>query len=404
MKNLQEKLTLAFHQAQRDQLGEIPNAREHSLKQRRTSKALEAEFSKALARVQTSDPDFTALLNGGVAPLEDIRATLPAGTQILEFYQTRGMFYACLIGARTLRIEPLAPARRVRTIFRLLQFQLSKFRLGSDYVRRFATALQAATHEHARSLYQCLIAPIRRWLDAERLIIVPHGFLHFVPFQALTDGRQFLIDQFPLSYAPSASVFSLCARRPSVGRRKSLVLGIPDPLAPEILEEARAVASILPKARLFVGDEATNANLRRHAPLCRTVHIATHGSFRHDNPLFSSIRLGDSELRLSDLYQLRLSADLVTLSGCGTGLNAVTGGDELIGLARGLLFAGSRAALVTLWDVNDRSTAMFMKSFYSALSTLDNKAVAVQRAMRHVREQYPHPYYWAPFVLVGSPD
>ena len=99
----------------------------------------------------------------------------------------------------------------------------------------------------------------------------------------------------------------------------------------------------------------------------RIIHIATHGYFREDNPLFSGIRLGDSYLTLYDLYSLRLPAELVTVSGCGTGLNVVTAGDELGGLIRGLFSAGARSLLVTLWDVHDRSTAEFVKSFYRNL-------------------------------------
>jgi CHAT domain-containing protein len=132
------------------------------------------------------------------------------------------------------------------------------------------------------------------------------------------------------------------------------------------------------------------------------VHIATHGWFRQDNPMFSSISLGDSQLNLFDLYQLSLPCELVTLSGCGTGLNMVVGGDELLGLVRGLLYAGAQGALVTLWDVNDQSTADFMGFFYRALQANKNKAQAVQEAMAEIRRRHDHPYYWAPFVLVGK--
>ena len=97
--------------------------------------------------------------------------------------------------------------------------------------------------------------------------------------------------------------------------------------------------------------------------------------------MFSSISLGNSQLSLFDLYHLNLPSELVTLSGCGTGLNVVVGGDELIGLKRGLLYAGAQGLLLTLWDVNDQSTAEFMKLFYSRLQTDSNKARAVQYAM-----------------------
>lgn len=118
--------------------------------------------------------------------------------------------------------------------------------------------------------------------------------------------------------------------------------------------------------------------------------------------MFSSIGLGNSQLSLFDLYQLNLPAELVTLSGCGTGLNVVVGGDELMGLKRGLLYAGARGVLLTLWDVNDQSTADFMRLFYQKMGGNTHKAKALRDAMGEIRREYPHPFYWAPFVLVGK--
>src|SRR5205085_10562434 len=148
----------------------------------------------------------------------------------------------------------------------------------------------------------------------------------------------------------------------------------------------RAVHEPLGGADVFIGPDATDEVLRRKGPTSRLVHIATHGWFRQDNPMFSSISLGNSHLSLFDLYQLNLPCELVTLSGCGTGLNVVVGGDELLGLVRGLLYAGAQGVLVTLWDVNDRSTAEFMKLFYENLRG-KNKAEAMRQAMREVRKE-----------------
>jgi CHAT domain-containing protein len=118
--------------------------------------------------------------------------------------------------------------------------------------------------------------------------------------------------------------------------------------------------------------------------------------------MFSSIRLGNSLLSLFDLYQLEFNAELVTLSGCGTGMNVVIGGDELIGLVRGLLYAGAQTLMVSLWEVHDQSTAEFMRDFYTAYRELPNKAQALQRAVVNLRQKRPHPYYWAAFCLVGK--
>ena len=118
--------------------------------------------------------------------------------------------------------------------------------------------------------------------------------------------------------------------------------------------------------------------------------------------MFSGIRLGDSYFSLYDLYQLKLPAELVALSGCSTGLNVVAAGDELLGLARGIIHAGAQTSLLTLWDVQDRSTAQLMKYFYGHLASTRNKAEALQKAMHRLRSEYPHPYYWAPLILIGK--
>lgn len=118
--------------------------------------------------------------------------------------------------------------------------------------------------------------------------------------------------------------------------------------------------------------------------------------------MFSGIRLGDSYLSLHDLYRLRLEADLVTLSGCATGLNVVAAGDELLGLIRGFIFAGARSLLLSLWDVHDRTAAELMKGFYRRFCGGQDKPTALQGAMQELRAQHPHPYYWAPFMLVGK--
>ena len=173
------------------------------------------------------------------------------------------------------------------------------------------------------------------------LIVAPHDFLHYLPFHALPDERgQVLGDRFTISYTPSASVYYLCSTKQASVSGGSLVLGIPDPAAPQIEDEVRAVAGVLPDSEVFLGTAATARVLREKGADSRFVHIATHGWFRQDNPMFSSISLGDSHLNLFDLYQLNLPCELVTLSGCGTGLNMVVGGDELLGLVRGLLYAG----------------------------------------------------------------
>lgn len=369
---------------------------------RNRARALEKRLSRSLDELRRTDEEFSALQSGGTFSLEEIRATLPSDTILLEYYQARGQIYVCILGRDRLDVVPLGDFAAVRNVQRLLRFQLSKFRLGADYVGASAGRLRAATETHLLELHAALIAPVRDRLQAAHLIVVPHDILHYLPFHALFDGGRFLIDEFTVSYAPSSSVYALCRTKQANSSGGSLIMGLPDPLTPYIVHEIDAVSKVLPSPRVFLGSEADADQLRTHGPTSQFVHIATHGHFRRDNPMFSSIQLGDGPLSVYDLYQLRLPAELITLSGCGTALNVVVEGDELLGLVRGLLYAGARAVLLTLWDAYDESTADFMKAFYGQLQTGRSKAQAAEAAMRELRDRYPHPFYWAPFALIGN--
>ena len=374
------------------------------VKLRRAARECEQRLVEALANIRAGDQEYANLQTAGSVPLETIRASLAEGALLLEFYRVGDRFYVCVLSRQSLRFVPLGSVTHLRKMLQLVRFQLSKFRLGPEYVKLFQESLLDATNAHLHEFYKELISPLEEELKhALHLLIAPHDFLHYLPFHALPDAEgRILGERFPISYTPSASVYHLCSTKPASAPGGVLILGIPDPVAPQIEDEVRAVAGVIPGSEVYLGSEATDEVLRERAASHRYIHIATHGWFRQDNPMFSSISLGNCHLSLFDLYQLELPCELVTLSGCGTGLNVVVGGDELLGLVRGLLYAGAQGALVTLWDVNDRSTAEFMQHFYQALQVNPNKAVAVQAAILEIRRRYPHPFYWAPFVLVGK--
>jgi len=399
---LRQELNWHYRQSELEEVRREKRSARHIEGSRQRVRALERQLSRSLDDLRQTDEEFSALQSGASVSLEEIRSSLASDTMLLEYYQARGQTYVCVVGRDQLDVVPLGPIAHVRSLLRLLQFQLAKFRLGPDYVGAFAGQLQAATEMHLRGLHAALIAPIRDRLRAAHLVVVPHDVLHFLPFHALFDGERFLMDEFTLSYAPSASVYQLCRTKQAGSNGGALIMGVPDSLTPYIADEVQAVASVLPDPRVFLGAEATARQLHRYGIESRFVHIATHGMFRRDNPMFSSIRLGDGPLSVYDLYELRLSAELVTLSGCGTGLSVVVGGDEQLGLVRGLLYAGARGVLLTLWDAYDSSTADFMKAFYGHLQSGWSKARAAQEGMREIRERRPHPFYWAPFALLGD--
>jgi CHAT domain-containing protein len=401
---LREELNWYYHRIEAEQL--VPESRSADRLERLQTEvqAHEDELLRVLRELPAAESEQMAHYVPVSLPLAQIREGLPEDTLLVEYFRIGERLIAFLVGRRSLEVVPVALVSRARHLLRLLQFQLSWARPDAGQHRRPAhDSHRAATLAHLQELYQELVAPLAPRLRASHLTIVPHDLLHYVPFHALHDGRRHLIDSYTVSYAPSASISALCQGRSGDPDGKALIMGIPDERAPAILQEVQGVAGKLPKADLFIGASASASVLRERGPNSRFVHIASHGFLRADNPMFSGIRLGGSFLTLYDLYHLRLPAELVTLSACVSGLNVIAAGDEILGLARGLFSAGAASLLLALWDVPDESTAEFMKAFYdSYLRPETSKAAAFAEAVRSVRDRYPHPVQWAPFVLAGK--
>ena len=402
IRDLREELNWYYHRIELEQLR--PEQTSAQRLQQLQEKALshENELLRTLRELPAHERENATLEAPADFSLEKLQAAIPADAALIEYYSTGDRLVAAVVTRNSIEITPITVISRVLHFLHLLRFQLSKFRMGATYTKRFEQPLLQATQSHLESLYAELIAPLRQHLQARHLIFVPHGPLHFLPFHALKNGDAYLCDAHPISYAPSATVFALCQEKAPSDMSASLVMGIPDERAPQILDEVQSVAAILPNADLRLGEQATTEILKTKGAESALLHIATHGTYRQDNPMFSGIRLGDGYLNLYDLYQMRLSARHVTLSGCATGMNFVAAGDELLGLQRGLFCAGAASLLLSLWDVHDRSTSELMQSFYKSYMQTGEMAASLQSAMKQLRQQNPHPYFWAPFVLVGQ--
>src|SRR5208283_4804678 len=198
--------------------------------------------------------------------LEEIRSALPADTALVEFFCAHDRIVAAVLTRDQLYICPITLQSRIKKLLQLLQFQMSKFRLDPQYVTAFRQPLLESTEAHLKSLYRELVAPIRHLLDARHIVFVQHGLLHYVPFHALHDGESYLIDRFAISYAPSASVYAHCQTKITNASGDSLIFGVPDERTPAICEEVEALANILPNAKLFLGEAATEEVLRTHGP------------------------------------------------------------------------------------------------------------------------------------------
>ena len=367
------------------------------------------EREEQLVRLQRELPPdamgHAALGQVTTASLEEIQMTLPEETALIEFYTVDGNIMAFCLTRSSFEVTPvLADSAFVKRIFDLFRFQISRATFGAASGDGGSVVAAGIADRHLHRLYEKLVAPLEDSLSGVRsLVFVPHDFLHYVPFHALFDGQRHLIERFEISVAPSATVFRACVADHSPTNGVPLVCGIRDARNPHMSLEVEVIGDMFADARVYLDSNATLERLKTGAQDASLIHIASHGSFREDNPMFSSIQLGDSQLSLFDVYSLKTSAKLVTLSGCGTGMNAVIAGDELLGLVRGFLYAGARSLLVSLWNVNDRATSELMRLFYSQVAAGDRFASGLRTAMLSLKELYPHPYYWAPFTLIGDP-
>jgi CHAT domain-containing protein len=399
---LREELNWFYHRIEVEE-AQTDKTSAHRIESLRTEASrCENHLLRAL-RELPSDVHGPGLLQAATAmPFDELCAALNSEATLLEYFQIGSQFLVAAVTRDGLKIVPLEDSARIDASVRMLDFHWSKFRLRRRYLRTFEADLVAAANNHLHELYRVLVEPLISDLKGNHLIIGPHGSLHRVPFHALSTGTEYLIDRFTISYAPSATIYAICERKGCRSAGGSLLLGVHDKNTPWIRREIQSVAAVVPGAEVFLGTQATMEVLTTRGPESRVIHVATHGFFRRDNPMFSCVRLGDGYLSLYDLYGVNLPVELFTLSGCGTGLNVIAAGDEQMGLARGLLCAGAQSVLLTLWDVNDRTTAEFMASFYRHLQQQLQKPTALQAAMHEVRARYSHPYYWAPFVLLGK--
>lgn len=281
-----------------------------------------------------------------------------------------------------------------------LSAQWSRFRLGSGFTGRHQAALIGAAQDVLAALYDLLLAPVLPLLDADggNLVIVPHRSLHQVPFHALHDGGSYLLERWTVTTAPGP-VYSASSHTAS---GPPLVLAVPDERAPLMEQEAAALAACLPEADVLLGASATWYALRARLPGPSLVHVACHGLYRPDNPLFSALRLHDRWVTSAEVLELDVTGSLVTLSACETGRHT---GDaaEPIGLAWAFLAAGASGAVVSRWVAHDGSTTELMTTFYELLAAGNPPAQALRTAQLHTAERWPHPYYWAPFSHVTPP-
>ncbi|MCB0159728.1 MAG: CHAT domain-containing protein, partial [Caldilineaceae bacterium] len=345
-------------------------------------------------------------------PLADLQRRMPAGQVAVIYYVAADEVMALVVTADDAVLQRnLTCVAALQDAVDEFHFQLGRMEVrgGSEArLRRMAVEMRAVLGR----LYTLLVAPFADRLDGRAVTWIPFGLLHQVPFHALWQGDGYLLERVTCTYAPSATLAARGWQGAAHGPLRTVAaLAVDDPSIPAARLEAETVARAAPDAHLFVADEAGAAGLRRAAAAADVLHIATHGLFRRDNPFFSALKLADGWIDVHELYRLPLAARLVVLSACESGAARPTGGDELIGLARGFLAAGAHTLVVSRWNVHDAMGAALMTQFHAhlrredaaarAASTTDVAAAALRAAQIEAIRAGAHPYFWAPFQVIG---
>ena len=385
-----------------------------SQQEQRSLSTFSAELAKAESRYQELLDDLRSRaadspIQRGVRVFStrEVSAALPADAALLEY----------VVGSTSTSLLCVTPRGVFGTSLPVRSADLTA------KVELFRDLISDVHHDDWRApamgLYRQLIAPAVEagWLrGVQRLYLVPHGILHYLPFAALQVSSNakttFLVEHYSLKELPSASMLLAV---PAVAEPAGTLLSVAPAQSrlPFASREAESVARLFPRtSRVLIGSSATKERFTHIAGQYGLLHLATHGYFDRLNPMFSGIQLepqagDDGTLHVYEIMALHLHARLVTLSACETALGSglfsdLPPGDEFVGLTRAFLTAGSRSVMATLWKVNDRSTVTFMLDFYRRSGEADS-TVAMSQAQRAMAESdaYRHPYYWAAFVMSG---
>lgn len=381
--------------------------------------ALQKEYEETLEKLKLSNPEYASLKAVEVAALGEIQRALDHDSLILEYFTGRSGSYVFIIGRDSFEMVEIPETQEeIRAMVISLRKQIiTKSSVDDDIV----------------SLSGILLPPaVRAKIDgSKRLIVIPHGPLHYLPFSMLKDNKgEYLITSREILTEPSASVWKLCLAKKRVygdavagyalgdrpvsfkkdgegGARGTIVLspelvrsGLP-PL-PATKDEVESIGALFPNAIILMGSDMTSAKVEETIKGKTIIHFATHGILDTLHPLFSGLVLSDRILTTADIFTLDISSNLVVLSACNTACGEMSTGDEIVGMSRAFIYAGSSMVMASLWSVFDESTAALMKYFYQGFRKGKTEAAALREAQLALMERYPQPFYWAPFVLIGD--
>jgi CHAT domain-containing protein len=359
-------------------------------------------YNDFLARVRKDNKEQASLMNVEPLTLKQAQELLDPGVTMLEYFVTPQTLLLWIVAKDRLEFVSVRLNRK-DLIAKVGALRESVFKLGEK--EKFAAA--------SEDLYRLLIQPALPHLRGKELLIIPHDVLHYLPFQALlSPQRKYLVQDYPIHYFSSASLMQFTKAKKRGAAEKALVMGNPS-LGDEAYNlrfaerEAREVGNVYPQSAIYLRAEASKPRAVSLSPKFDMLHFAVHAEFNEEDPMSSALLLAsegkdDGRLKVGEIFSLNLKTDMVVLSACETGLGKLSSGDELVGLTRAFIYAGTPSIVTTLWKVNDRSSYELMREFYTQLKSA-KKSEALRRAQLKTMKEFPEPFYRAAYQLTGEP-
>lgn len=374
----------------------------HKLRQQVLS--LEKDISRRARRLESREA-VSRRWKGGIDP-DEVIPLLGANETLVEFFALKDRIIALVLqrDEKSLRTLP-SPVEHMRSAVESLGTQLDFMAATASRPIGSLDFHREACEADLKSLFEMLISPLSDLLPATgRLTIIPHRFLHLVPFECLHDGEDYLHERWDVVRCPTADFLEGRRHRARRSEGRVLISGTVEAGPAFIGREIDAVSALFPSSSTRVLRDPTPETFLRESPEAEILHLSTHGVFREDNPMFSRLSLRDGAVFLADVLEHRLTAELVVLSSCNSGRVFIGQGDDLSGVAHGFLAAGAKRLVSSLWRIHDEATVAWMKAFYETLATDPGRdpVRALRAAGRQVRKHWNHPFYWGAFCIHGS--
>ncbi|MEX0986365.1 MAG: CHAT domain-containing protein, partial [Bacteroidales bacterium] len=334
-----------------------------------------SRYQKVLHSIQLQAGEYASLLNLQPHPISELQALADESTAFLVYWAGEYNSYVWIIRKNNITGREInktgeelrSLTRDCRDILsRTADFSTGEFRSGSN--------LSVQTLKDA---YSILIQPVEKELrEVETIGIVPHKVLHLLPYQCLMDQQNhFLAEKKQLFYTPGLNTLSVMKKRSSVANNGILAMAIGDleimgfTGLPGTSVEVENIARLNENLHTYFGESTTESVFKELADRYGHIHLATHGYMDQSQPLFSFVLFAptnhdDGLLTVNEIFTMSLNTELIVLSACQTGLGTFSEGDDMVGLSRAFLYAGSDNVMVSLWSVSDYQTAYLMTEFY----------------------------------------